>query len=75
MTHFIIAYISLVKVQTNYCNNNLLILDVKQLNKIMKLHYYRALKALGDVQGKIRMYYGITMVKKHLSGKRSIVHG
>ena len=37
MTHFIIAYhISLVKVQANYCNNNLLILDVKQLNKIMK---------------------------------------
>ena len=29
--------LSLVNVQTNYCNNNLLILDVKQLNKIIKL--------------------------------------
>ena len=38
VTHFIITYhISLVNVQTNYCNNNLLILNVKQLNKIMKL--------------------------------------
>ena len=44
---FIIAYyISLVEVQTNYCNNNLLILDVKQINKIMKLCYFRTLKAL-----------------------------
>ena len=35
LTHFITTYhISLVKVQTNYCNNNLLILGVKQLNKI-----------------------------------------
>ena len=33
---FIIAYpIFLVNVQTNYCNNNLLILDVKQLKKII----------------------------------------
>ena len=31
---FIIAYhISLMTVQTNYCNNNPLILDAKQLNK------------------------------------------
>ena len=37
LTHFIITYhISLVNIQTNYCNNNLLILDKKQLNKIMK---------------------------------------
>ena len=28
------------------CNNNLLILDVKQLNKIMKLYYFYSLKAL-----------------------------
>ena len=44
MPHFIITYcISLVSVQTNYCNNNLLILDVKQLNKIIKLYYIKTL--------------------------------
>ena len=73
MTHFIIAYhISLVKVQTNYCNNNLLILDVKQVNRIMKLYYFYTLKALRDDQGKIKMYYGMSRVKKQLSGKRTI---
>ena len=47
VTHSIIAYhISLANFPTNYCNNNLLILDVKQLNKIMKLYYFYALKAL-----------------------------
>ena len=52
VTHSIIAYhISLVKVQTNYCNNNILILDVKQLNKIMKLYHFRNLKALWAGQG------------------------
>ena len=60
---------SLVSVQTNYCNNNLLILDVKQLNKIMKLYY---LRALWDGQGKIKMYFRMFRVKKQLSGKRSI---
>ena len=70
MTHFIIVYhISLVKVQANYCNNNLLILDVKQLNKIMKLYYFYTLKALWDDQGKIKMYYGMSRVKKQLSEK------
>ena len=59
---------SLVKVQTNYCNNNLLILDVKQINKIMKLCYFRTLKALWDGEGKIKMYYGMSSVKKQLSG-------
>ena len=58
--------------QTNYCNNNLLILDVKQLNKIMKLYYFYTLKALWDGQGKIKMYYEMYRVKKQLSGKRSI---
>ena len=73
MAHYIIAYhISLVNVQTNYCNNNLLILDVKQLNKIMKLYYFHTLKALWDGQGKSKMYYGMSRVKKQLSGKRSI---
>ena len=39
MTHFIIAYhMSLVKDQDNYCNNNLLILDVEQINEIIKLY-------------------------------------
>ena len=73
MTHFITAYhISLMNVQTNYCHNNLLILDVKQLNKIMKFYYFYSLKALWDGQGKTEMYYGMSRVKKQLSGKRSI---
>ena len=73
VTHFIIAYhISLVKVQTNYCNNNLLILDVKQLTKIKKLHYFHTLKALWGGQGKIKMYYRMSRVKKQLLGKRFI---
>ena len=73
MARFITAYhISLVKVQANYCNNNLLILDVKQLNRIMKLYYFRTLKALWDGQGKIKMYSGMSRIKKQLSGKRSI---
>ena len=72
MTHFVIAiHISLVNIQTNYCNN-LLILDVKQLNKIMKFYYFYTLKALWDGQGKIKMYYGMSRIKKQLSGKRSI---
>ena len=72
MTHFIIAYhISLAKVQT-YFNNNLLILDVKQLNKIIKLYYFHTLKPLWDGQWKIKMYYGMSKVQKQLSGKRSI---
>ena len=74
VTLFIIAYyISPMNVQANYCNNNLLILDVKQLHKIIKLYYFHTLKALWDGQGKIKMYYGISRVKKQLSGKRSIV--
>ena len=66
-------HISLVKDRTNYCSNNLLTVDVKQLNKIMKLYYFHALKALLDDQGKIKMYYGMSRVKKQLSGKSSIV--
>ena len=73
MTHFIIAYhISSVNVQTNYCNNYLLILDVKPLNKIIKLYYFYTLKTLWDGQGKIKMYYGMSRVTKQLSGKKSI---
>ena len=74
MTHFIIAYhISLVDVQTNNCNYNLpLNLDVKQLNKIVKFYYFYTLKALWYGQGKIKMYYGMSRVKKQLPGKRSI---
>ena len=38
---FIITYhISLVNVQINYCNNNILNFDVKQLNVIMKIYYF-----------------------------------
>ena len=56
----------------NINNNNLLILDVKQLNKIIKLSCFYTLKALWDGQGKIKMHYGMSKVKKQLSGKRSI---
>ena len=74
MTLFIIAYhVSLVNVQTNYFHNNLLILDVKQLNKTMRFYYFYNLKALCNGQGKIKMYYGMFRVKKQLSGKRSIL--
>ena len=70
---FKIAYhISLVKDQTNYCKNSQLVLDVKQLNKIMKLYYFHTIKALRYGQDKIKMYYGTSWVKKQLSGKRSV---
>ena len=49
-------------------------MDVKQLNKIMKLYYIFTLKALWDGQGKIKMHYGMSRVKKQLLGKRSIRH-
>ena len=72
MTHFVTAHrISPVKVQTNYCSNNLLILDIKQLNKIMKFCYFHSLKALWDGQGKIKMYYGMSRVKKQLLEKKA----
>ena len=38
----------------------------------MKLYYFYTLKALWYDQGKIKMYYGMSRVKKELSGKRSI---
>ena len=73
VAHFIIAYhISLVKVLANCCNNNLLILDLKQLNKIMKFYYFHTVKAVWDSQGKVKVYYTMSSVKKQLSGKRSI---
>ena len=63
-----------MNVQTNYYENNLLILAVKQLDKIIKikLYYFYTLKAPWDGQGKIKMYYGMSRVKKQLSGKRAI---
>ena len=39
----------------------------------MKLYYFYTLKSLWDGQVKIKMYYGISWVKKQLSGKRSIL--
>ena len=48
-------------------------MDVKQLNKIMKFYHFYTLKALWNGQGKIKMYYGISRVKKRPSGKRSII--
>ena len=39
----------------------------------MQLYYFHTLKALWVGRGKIEMYYGmVEMVKKQLSGKRSI---
>ena len=38
----------------------------------MKFYSFFTLKALWDGQGKIKMYYGMSRVKKQLSGKRSI---
>ena len=38
----------------------------------MKLYYFHTLKALWDGQGKIKMYYGMSRVKKQLSGNRFI---
>ena len=48
-------------------------MSIKQLNKIMKLYYFHVLKALWNGQGEIKMYYGMSRVKKLPSGKRSIV--
>ena len=39
----------------------------------MKLYYFHTLKALWDDQGKIKIYYEMSKVKKQLLGKRSIV--
>ena len=36
----------------------------------MKLYYFYTLKGLWDGQGKIKMYYGMSTVKKQLSGKK-----
>ena len=41
----------------------------------MKLYYCYALKTLWDGQGKTKTNYGVSRVKKQLSGKRSIVWG
>ena len=38
----------------------------------MKVYYFYTLKALWGSQGKIKMYYGMSKVKKQLPGKRSI---
>ena len=61
-----------MNVQINYYNN-LLIVDVKQLNKVMKLYYFYTLKALWDGQVKIKMHYGMPRIENQLSGKRSIM--
>ena len=45
---------------------------MKQLNKIIKLYYTHTLKALWNGQGKIKMHYGMSRIKKQLSGKRSL---
>ena len=38
----------------------------------MKLNHFYTLKAPWNGQGKIKMYYGMSWVKKQLSRKRSI---
>ena len=45
---------------------------LEQLYKIMKIYYFYTLKVLWCGQGKIKMYYGISRVKKQLLGKGSI---
>ena len=35
----------------------------------MKIYYFFTLKALWDGQGKSKMYYGMSRVKRQLSGK------
>ena len=72
MTHFTTAYhISPVNVQTNYCNNYLLILDVIQLNKIMKIYYFHTLKFCGMARVKLRCIMGCLEL---VSGKRPNVN-
>ena len=68
VTHFILAYsISLVNVQTNYCNNNLLILDVKQAKSWTLLNYCNNNLLILDVkQAKSRNF--ITFVFKSTVG-------
>ena len=46
---------------------------MEQLNDIIKLYYFHTLKALWDGQGKFKMHYVMSRVKKQLLGKRSIV--
>ena len=48
-------------------------MDVKQLNKVMKLYYFHTFKTTWDGQGKIKMYYGMSKVKKQLTEKTSII--
>ena len=73
-TPFIITYnFSLVKVQANYRNNNLLNLDVTLLNEIMKIYLFYTLKAVWDNQGKIKMYYGMPNVIKATIGKKCLL--
>ena len=38
----------------------------------MKIYYFHTLKALWDGQGKIKMHYEMSRVKKQLSRKRSL---
>ena len=38
----------------------------------MKVYYFHTLKVLWDSKDEIKMYYGMSRVKKQLSGKRSI---
>ena len=62
MTRFIIAYhISLVDISSGRFS-----LDVKQLKKSWNFIIFIA---LWDAQGKIKMYYGMSKVKKQISGK------
>ena len=51
-----------MNVQTNYCNN-LLVLDVKQLNKIMNFYHFHTLKALSMARVKLRNIMGCPGLK------------
>ena len=63
-----------MNVQTNYCNNNLLILDVKQLKKIIKLNYFYILKALWKARVKLRCIMGCSGLKNSYQEKGLMVN-
>ena len=62
-----------MNVQTNYRNNYPLTLDVKQLNKTIKIYYFRNLSHCGMTKVKLRCIMTYPGVNKKVSEKRSII--
>ena len=63
----------LVKVQTNYRNNYPLTLDVKQLNKTIKIYYFRNLSHCGMTKVKLRCIMRCPGLTRRYQKKRSII--